>query len=162
MRKLLIGTAAALALVTGSAMADSGGGGEQNTTVPRAGESTMSPGSAGASGGNWSAGNPGGTTAGSGASGTYSNKGAANPSGLSTSGNIDSRSNATTPGQGHTYDTLKQGSAGSSGHTTTTTTGSSKPAQAKPSRSPAEAQRATGTHCPPGTPDCRPGNMSGR
>ncbi|HEY0835773.1 MAG TPA: hypothetical protein VGE72_17855 [Azospirillum sp.] len=25
-----------------------------------------------------------------------------------------------------------------------------------------ESQRATGTHCPPGTPNCRPGSLSGQ
>lgn len=171
MRTLLIGTVTALALVAGSAMAQSGGGGgagggggEQNTTVPRAGQSTMSPGSAGTSGGNWSSGNPGGTTAGSGATGGYSAKGTAeNPSGLSTSGNIDSRANPTAPGEGRTYDTLKQGGSGSTG-TDRAVSGSSttKPAQTKPSKSATESQRATGTHCPPGTPNCRPGNQAGQ
>ncbi len=133
MRTLLIGAASALALMAGTAVAQTGGsmsgGTSANPTVP---DTTSSP-----------------------------------SSGLITSGPGSRRGNVTTPG---TMNTMPgSGLSGSSGMTggtmgsgsssgswqgqTTTPSGMGNATSSNPAR---DNQTATGTHCPPGTPDCGP------
>lgn len=126
MRNLMIGAVSALALMAGTAMAQTGGSTTTSPTVP---STTTSPTAGSTTSG------PGTMTPGtSGSSGTYSG----------TTGSSSGSSGMS-------------GSSGWSGQTTA-------PAglgSATSSNVPRDNQTATGTHCPPGTPNCGPDQGAG-
>ncbi|HYD66368.1 hypothetical protein [Azospirillum sp.] len=63
--------------------------------------------------------------------------------------------------------TVPSGTAGMSDDSTLSTTEQRRTRAIRPNaganpNSALEAQRSTGTHCPPGTPNCRPGTLGGQ